>query len=278
MVLLATCSAVGAYAHALFWMYVVQACLLMLVAPLLLGAGAPVALAAAAVGPASRERLEAWGRSPLGRFARLPGVGPLVLIVATAVLFFTPVMTLSLRSDLAGELVRAGLLGVGLLLALPVTDEQVGMSSLAYAAALGLAFVEFLLDAVPGIALRLHGTLLQEAYWSGLHRPWGPSPMEDQHLAGACLWFFAEAGDIPFFAALLVAWIRSDAREARAQDAALDAAAAARVTATEDAVPGRPVLERPWWEVDASVFGEERARGSGWGRAPGPRGRDDSET
>jgi hypothetical protein len=38
------------------------------------------------------------------------------------------------------------------------------LTSLAYAAALGLAFVEFLLDAVPGIVLRLHSTVLRPQY------------------------------------------------------------------------------------------------------------------
>jgi putative membrane protein len=293
LVVLATCSAVSAYAHVLFWMYVVQACLLLLVVPLLLGAGAPLTLTAAAAGPRGRARVERWSGSGLARVARLPGFGPAVLIAVTAVLFFTPLMTFSLRSDAGGELVRLGLLTAGLVVALPVTDEHVSLSSVAYAAALGLAFVEFLLDAVPGIVLRLQEQVLQGGYWSVLHRPWGPSPLEDQHLAGAWLWFFGEAGDIPFIAALLVAWVASDAREARAIDAALDAAAldaaaprdppAARPpagagsapVATVPPVPSGgsepaeqdPDRQRPWWETDPSVFGEARARRHGWGAA-----------
>ena len=47
LIALAACSFVGVYAHVLFWVSVVQACLLLLVAPLLLGAGAPLSLAAA---------------------------------------------------------------------------------------------------------------------------------------------------------------------------------------------------------------------------------------
>jgi putative copper resistance protein D len=207
----------------------------------------------------------------------VPGFGPLVLIAATALLFFTPLMTVSLRSDPAGELVRGGLLLAGLIVALPVTDEEMSLTSTAYAAALGLAFLEFLLDAVPGIVLRLQTHVLQPASWAALHRPWGPSPLDDQHLGGAVLWFFGEAGDIPFIAALLVSWVRSDAREARAQDEALDAADRARLAAglqPGDESNGRvavgdPGYEatqrvRPWWETDPSVFGEARARRNGW--------------
>jgi len=249
--------------------------------PLLIGAGAPLGLAAAASGPRGRERLGAWTGSPAGRILRLPGLGPAVLIAVTSLLFFTPLMTVALSSTAGGEVVRIALLAAGLVVALPVTDEHVGLSSVAYAAALGFALVEFLLDAVPGIVLRLQSHVLQEGYWSALNRPWGPTPFGDQQLAGAWLWFFAEAGDLPFIAALLVAWVRSDAREARAVDAALDAARAApppssQATAgnetgnpPEDDDPDR---QRPWWETDPSVFGEARARRSGWGGPP--RGED----
>jgi putative membrane protein len=262
LALLATCSFVGVYAPVLFWVYVVQACLLLLVAPLLLGAGAPLTLAArsASWGAGARRLTASW----LFRTARVPGFGPLVLIVVTTVLLFTPLMTASLRSDAVGELVRLGLLVAGLIVALPVTDEAMSLTSAAYAAALGLAFVEFLLDAVPGIALRLHSTVLQPQYWGSLHRPWGPSPLQDQQLAGAVLWFFGEAGDIPFIAALLAAWVRSDAREARAVDAALDAADLRRPVT--DVVADEPERTRPWWETDPSVFGEARARR--YGRRP----------
>ena len=277
LALIATCSAVGVYAPALFWMYVVQTCVLLLLVPLLLGAGAPLGLAAAASGPAGRARLDAWTSSRAGRIARLPGLGPAVLIAVTSVLFFTPLMTVALSSTAGGEAVRLGLLAAGLVVALPVTDEHVGLSSVAYAAALAFALVEFLLDAVPGIVLRLQSHVLQEGYWSSLNRPWGPTPLGDQQLAGAWLWFFAEAGDLPFIAALLVAWVRSDAREARAVDAALDAALTPeprrrRPRRDADASPqDDPDRQRPWWRRDPSVFGEARGRRSGWGAPPSGR-------
>ena len=265
LVLLAACSFVGVYAPVLFWVYVVQACLLLLVAPLLLGAGAPLTLAARVARP-GRDPARRLTRSRVFRVARVPGFGPLVLIAATSVLFFTPLMTASLQSGTIGQLVRLGLLLAGLLVALPVTDEAMRLTSLAYAAALGLAFVEFLLDAVPGIVLRLHATVLQPLYWASVHRPWGPSPLQDQQLAGAVLWFFGEAGDIPFIAALLAAWVLTDAREARAVDAALDAAEQERPRqAPRPALPtDEPERTRPWWETDPSVFGEARARRYGW--------------
>jgi hypothetical protein len=89
-----------------------------------------------------------------------------------------------------------------------------GLRTAARAVADGLGLLEFLLDAVPGIVLRLHSGLLAAGYWTTLHRPGGPEPMDDQHLAGAPVWFFGEAGDIPFLVAALVAWVRADNRRA----------------------------------------------------------------
>ncbi len=89
-------------------------------------------------------------------------------------------------------------------------DGTDGESSLALGAAVAVGFVEFLLDAVPGIVLRLRTHLVAPGYWGVLHRPWGPSPLVDQHHAGAVLWFVAESADLPFMVILFRPWWESD--------------------------------------------------------------------
>ena len=268
-VLAATCSPIGGQARELFSMYTIQVCLLLLICPVLLGSGSPLALAAAASRSGRGRRwVEAANGSIAGRIARTPGVGPLLLIVVTVVVFFAgPLTQWSVQSALGYHLLHAVLLATGLVFALPLTDETAQVSSVAYAAMLGLGFLEFLLDAVPGIALRLLGQPLAVVQWLASRRAGGPSPLDDQHLAGAWLWFFAEAGDLPFLILLMVVWIRSDAREARRVDAALDAAELRRPQAGPVEPEG---LQRPWWESDPSVFGEARARRSGWRTPPSP--------
>ena len=277
LVVVSTCSFVGVYERRLFWVFTLQVCLLLLVAPLLLGAGGPVGLVAAVRrhgqgdgGP------DDAGRPLVLRVLGAPGVGPLVLIVVTVLVFFTPLLETALRHPVALHAVQLVLLVVGLVMALPVTDEGMRLSSLGYAALIGMGFVEFLLDAVPGIALRLHGGVLAAGYWTALHRGWGPSPLADQHLAGGMLWFFGEAGDLPFLVMAMVAWIRVDAEEAARIDHALDLAETPTVVRTgqvtggavpsdeTDAPGAQAELERPWWETDAAVFGEARARRYGW--------------
>jgi cytochrome c oxidase assembly factor CtaG len=112
--------------------------------------GAPVALAAAALSPARRKGLARFGRVPLVRVLRLPGVGPLLLILATVVVFFTPLLQVSLSDPVAFHVLHLLLLTTGMVMALPVTDEGVSLSSSAYAVMVGLGLLEFLLDAVPG--------------------------------------------------------------------------------------------------------------------------------
>lgn len=280
-----TCSFVGVYARVLFWDFAFQVCLLLVVVPMFLGAAAPVSLAAAALPPVPRRVFARLGRSRVARALRLPGVGPLLLILVTVAVFFTPLLQASLNDDVTHHLVLALILVVGVVMALPVTDEGLLLSSHAYAAMLGLAFVELLADAFPGLLLRLHSGLLASGYWTALGRPWGPTLLTDQHQAGIILWSFAEAGDLPFFAVILVAWIRADAREAARIDQALDAASrtptatrnhgatgtapdhgpgTATTSQAPDSAPNsrEPEMMRPWWETDAdpTVFGEHRAR------------------
>ena len=289
LVVASTCSFVGVYARLLFWVFTLQVCLLLLVAPLLVGLGAPVALVAAVrSGSPGIERrgreASVVARSRLMRVVGAPGVGPLLLILVTALVFFTPLLDAALRHPVVFQSVHLLLLASGLLMVLPVTDDAMTLTSLGYAALVGLGFLEFLLDAIPGIALRLHGSLLDPAYWSALHRGWGPTPLVDQHLAGGMLWFFGEAGDLPFLLVAMIAWVKADAHEAARIDLALDLLSAqsagppalpARTAvppggSVPPGVPDSPSLDRPWWETDASVFGEARARRNGWTTGQGP--------
>ncbi len=259
VMLATTCSFVGVYAHTLLWVFTLQTCVLLLLVPLLLGGGGPLALVP---WPLPRG---------LVRALTVPGAGPLLLIVVTAVVFFTPLLGAAVSSSAITHALQLILVLCGLVMALPVTDESVALSSNGYAALLGLGLVELLLDAVPGIALRLHPGVLTAAASVAAARGWGPTAIGDQQLAGDMLWFFGEAADIPFIVITVVAWIRADAREAVRVDAALDAAVLARRAAaprTSAVLPAsdQPAdgLDRPWWLADPTVFGEDRARRYGW--------------
>jgi putative membrane protein len=239
--LLITCSFLGVYASQLRWVAVIQAGLLLLLVPPLIGAGAPVAL------------WKRWRPSTktngtrLSRILRVPGLGPLVIIATNSALVFTPWLGWSVSGALPRAVTLVVLLLAGLVLALPVTDEGAQTSSLAYAAMLGLGLIEFLLDALPGLVLRLNTHVSAAGHWTALNLPGGPTPLADQHLAGDWLWFLAEAGDLPYLIILVAAWIRSDTREAARQDAELDL-----IETDENG------MMRPWWQNEAGQQNRER--------------------
>lgn len=292
LILLASVWWVGAYSRVLFWDFTVQVTLLLIVAPVFLAFGRPLTLAVAAGGrPAAvvtRVR-----SSRVFRFCAHPAFGPLLVPVFIFVLFFTGLLASTQRDAVVGEVVRVVFLLAGFVLALPLAGEEGGATtSLAIAAGLFLGFLELLLDAIPGILVRLRDDLLAPGYYGAVHRPWGPSPISDQRFGGAILWFVAEIIDLPFLILLVSRWIRVDAQEAARVDRELDALAAVRQPgpaasgersrpAPVPPAPDRPVptraattrlgpgpdaerseepeRSRPWWETNPDYLGSTRA-------------------
>jgi putative membrane protein len=268
VLLTVTVGGVGRYAHSAFWVLTLQVVTLLLVVPVLLAYGRPLVLAVDALPDQSSVRLALGMTGPAVRAATSPLLGPLVVPLVLAGLYFTPLLGEVLRHAWAYHLLHLCLLAVGLLIALGlVGDGTEAASSLALGAAVAVGFVEFLLDAVPGLVLRLRTHLVAPAYWGPVHRLTGTSALHDQQHAGAVLWFVAEFADLPFMAILVRRWIRADARDAARIDRELDD----RQRAVAVPGPGEATadgLQRPWWESDpASLRGHRVGRGH---RAPPP--------
>jgi putative membrane protein len=253
----ATMSALGGYAHALFTVYTVQILLLLTIAPLLLAIGRPLGLARAALPERGAARLERVLGSRPARLVTSPILSPLLLAALPFALWFTPWYQDSLTGYGQYELLHLVLLLVGYVVQVPLWETGGAGHGFPYPLLLLFAFIELLVDAVPGIVMRLDTHLLAPAYYLALHRPWGPSPLGDQHLGADVLWCVAEAVDLPFLIVFLVGWWRADQLEAARADRAADAAEAARTApagAATEVAAGDP--DRPWWERDASVFGD----------------------
>src|SRR5205823_14085380 len=103
---------------------------------------------------------------------------------------------------------------------------------------------ELLVDAVPGIVLRLQTSLSSSFFTHRLARDWALSPINDQQRAGAILWAVAEVLDLPFLLLIFRRWVRADAREAAEIDTVLDAERIARESGPE------PARDEPWWLSD----------------------------
>lgn len=251
----ATMSALGGYAHALFAVYMAQILLLMTVAPLLLAVGRPLGLARATLPARAAGRLERVLGSRAARLVTSPIISPLLLAALPFALWFTPWFQASLTSYGQYELLHLVLLLLGYVVQIPLWETGGAGHGFPYPLLLLFAFIELLVDAVPGIVMRLDTHVLTP-FFLVLHRPWGPSPLSDQHLGADMLWCVAEAIDLPFLIIFLVGWWRADQLEAARADRQADEREAALPATRTGADAADDDPGRPWWETDASVFGD----------------------
>jgi putative membrane protein len=245
--LVITVGGLGAHAHTLLWVYTVQVLTLLLATPVLLAYGRPLALAADALPPRAAARVLHARSGAVLRLASNPAIGPLIVPIVLSVIFFSPVLTVTLEHSWAYYLLQFVLVAVGLVIAIGlVGDGAERDSSLALAATVAIAFVELLFDAVPGIVLRLRTHLVGTAYWTRVHHFDRLRALTDQQHAGAALWFIAEFADLPFLLIVIRRWIRVDQLDAVRIDRELDAVDVQR----EHDTAGESGFTTPWWETD----------------------------
>ncbi|WP_431220053.1 cytochrome c oxidase assembly protein [Leifsonia xyli] len=208
----------GAASTGLRWAFTTRIALLLFVVPALVALGRPVALARAALGPVGRARtdraLRSWPVRAFGNAISAP-----VIACAVFLVFLTPVAAI-LRDSPWSEWTISVLTPIaGLLLVLPIAAHSVIRTGFFVTVEFLLAFVELLLDAIPGLLLRLNDGVLDHAPAIVGRLPfWFPTPLHDQHLSGDLLWFIAEVADVPVLVLLFVRWMRLDRREGRRVD------------------------------------------------------------
>ncbi|HJQ43020.1 MAG TPA: cytochrome c oxidase assembly protein [Jatrophihabitantaceae bacterium] len=252
----ASCGFFEAYGSSLYWSWTAQALLLLLVVPLVLLTGHPVELARLARGgPTVVDRALA---SRAGRFFGNPLVGPALVPLLSAVLFFGPLPRWAIDTPAIGWILDVLLVLVGALIVLPLVDLDARPSSLAVGLVLAIGSFELVLDAIPGIALRLRTSLATSWFDARDVHSWSIHPLRDQQIAGATLWVVAELIDLPFLLLVYRRWLRADARDAAEADAVLDAERAARAALRGGAEPD---TDEPWWLTDPTMRDRMRRQG-----------------
>jgi putative membrane protein len=226
----ATGGALQVFAASLLWVWVTQVLVLLLVVPVLLLAGRPMALAGEFFAGEPRlggARLRGWVISPpVGRRAVAAGR--------------------CRRRNARGRAVGGDPGHPG------IAGGWPGRRGGDCGAAVGCH---------PGIVLRLQTKPASTYFLHRLPHPWSPTPLHDQQLAGGVLWTVAEVLDLPFLILLFVVWIRADAREAADIDAALAAQRNARAAVSPTPAVGAPTLgpaDTPWWLTDPQLRGRYR--------------------
>lgn len=200
----------GTFSADLRWAFSTRIALLIFAVPAGIAAGRPLDLVPARV----RERVLA------SRVTRVFGNAMVATIVIAAVfcLFLTPLAGI-LRVDPVVEASLGVIVPlVGLAMVLPMMALGAVHTGTFIAIEFLLAFVELLIDSVPGLLLRLNDSVLDLIPDAAQAAAWWPSPLHDQHLAGDMIWFIAEFADVPILVILMIRWMRSDRVEAKGFD------------------------------------------------------------
>ncbi|MBS1672554.1 MAG: cytochrome c oxidase assembly protein [Actinobacteria bacterium] len=208
----------GTWSTQIRWAFTTRIALLLFVVPVLLTLGRPVSLARAVLSARPRARVNGFLRSWLAKFFGNAIMAPVFTCLVFAV-FFTPLAATLRMSPVAQGLTSVLVPVLGLLMVLPMAAHTVLRTGLFIVAEFLFAFVELLLDAIPGILLRLNDSVLDGVTRVVPGMPgWFPNPLHDQHLSGDFLWFIAEIVDVPILVILMMRWIRMDKRESRSLD------------------------------------------------------------
>jgi putative membrane protein len=256
----ASCGFLQAYVDSMYWAWTTQVLTLWLLIPAILLTGKPIQLALLTGGDDGRAAR--FLRSRPARILGNPLVGPALVPILSGVFFFGPLPSWAITAPVFGWLLHPVLVGLGGVMLLPLLGIDERVSGMAVALTLAIGSVELVLDAIPGIVLRLHHGLVSSYFDHRVIHSWSNSHLHDQQTAGSILWVVSEVIDLPFLLLVFRRWLRADARDAAEVDAILDAEHAARVgldgpTDREDV----GTADVPWWISDPAM--QQRMRNQG---------------
>ena len=248
-------SFLAVYDDTLFWTRAVQGVVLLLVAPLLLAAGAPLTLAQATLPNPVRAWAGRVRRSTAARTVTLPPVVTLLLVAPPFVIYLTGLYALALRSEVVSGLVSLGLLGAGFVYVASRLQVDPMPRRTHHGLTLAMAVAEVVADGILGLVLWF-GPLVAAGHDAAVARHWGPDPRTDQVIGAGVWWIGGDLAGLPFLGVIMTRFAAEDARQARLVDAELDARDARNTNQT-------PNLEQTHErEQTHETMTEERAEGS----------------
>lgn len=249
LILLFGASFLGGYADTLFWVRATDVIVGLMVVPLLLAMGSPLALALATLPAPAADRLRRALATRTARVLTFPATASVLLIVTPWLLYFTGYYQAALRSPAVDTLLRLHLLIAGFLYFYSRLQLDPVPHRYPHLISIVITFAEVIFDAALGLVLWLGPDLVARDYYLALQRTWGPSPRTDQIIGAGVLWLVGDLAGLPFLAALMSRMAVDDEREAAEIDQELDAreAEAPRASGDQgDAAEPAPL----WWEND----------------------------
>ncbi|MFL5677394.1 MAG: cytochrome c oxidase assembly protein [Chloroflexota bacterium] len=215
-------SGIDTWDTSLFSVHMVQHVLLTLVAAPLIALGAPITLLLRAATPAVRRH---WILPVLhSRIVRVLAFPVVAWIAFAAVMWgshFSPLFDASLEQPLIHDLEHALYLGAGLLFWWPAVGLDPSPWRMPHPVRAMYVFLQMPQNTFLAVTITSSSAVLYQHY-ATLGRTWGPSPLEDQRVAGSLMWLL---GDLLFLAAMgaiLAGWMAHEKRHEADVDRRLD--------------------------------------------------------
>ena len=235
LLVVATSSGLGRYGPAVLSVHIAGHMLVATAVPLLWALGAPIVLARRTLREGTREGPAEWLEhvlaAPTLRVASHPAVALVLVVGSPALLYLTPVFSLTQPLGWLQPLMTLWFLLVGVLFLGPLVAGPPDGPGLPPIARLTFLIASMPVHALVGLALLAadhpvsrtpvlpadggSGQIFVDDFFVRLRLPWAPDLLADQHLAGVLAWLL---GDLPLLAAVvavLVGW----SHLARAEDA-----------------------------------------------------------
>ena len=205
------------YELSLFWVHMTQHLLLVLVAAPLILLGAPVTLVLR-TGPDRMRRMlrNLVAARPVSVVGH-PAVAWTGLAAVIVLTHFSAIYNAALENELVHIGEHALYVSAALLFWWPVVGLDPGSRQLAWPLRVVYIALTMPLQAFVGLALYSADRVLYDHYLT-LPRAWGPTPLEDQHLAGVVMWVGGEFVTVAALAAVIVAWMGHEDRMAAKED------------------------------------------------------------
>ena len=218
----ATQSGLARYDSSLFSAHAAQHVLLGMVGPMLLALGAPVTLALQAGSARVAAGVRRVVHGPVVAVVTHPVAGLALVGGSLFALYFTPLLRLSLASEVVHAAVHAHFLAAGCAFFWPVLGLDVGRRRLPHGLRMLAVLALVPLHAILGIAILSSRTLLAGGWYAGAAAAGGTSALADQGVGGGVLWTTGDLVGVVAAAVVLAQWMRHDEREAAREDRRLD--------------------------------------------------------
>jgi putative copper resistance protein D len=232
LLLLALQSGIERYDTTLFSIHMIQHLILLFPVPILLLQAGPVTLLLRIASPRWRARILSVLQSRVVGVISHPIVGWTLLVAVMWGTHLSILFDAALEDPLIHDMEHMLYLSTALLFWAPIFSVDPIRHRLRGAAALIYLIAQMPQNSFLGVAIMWSTTPLYPHYVT-LQRAWGPSPLEDQQLAGAIMWLVGDALFLAAIFAVLAALAKSEERPESRYDQAQTAAAIAEIRRRE---------------------------------------------